>query len=464
MNVGRRSRQTYDNSLRTRSPIPVPELTVQLEPLGDLPPRVKISSLPSKTTSFSSRVGSPGTRSIPTSSTRTTSRVTAQQHQPTYRIASPEVRIENKTQVVTIPPLPKQVMNKSTSCKPLTHNKGINCKVSTKTAECQTDDYLERKLVIPIPIPIYLPQPMYMYNLPTPIPVPVPIPIPVPVFVPTTRNSANGILKEIKKIQEKMPTDPYEAELLMMAEMVAGDKKREETDSDSDNDVANDIEYNDAIENNSSFNEDLVQMAFKMAGNDFDDPPVDLENEMTANTISQNTHPYGEDLDPQSLHHHQLLLLQQQREAAAAAAALQANRNRKRMNPQKPNNNNSNNRNATPNKRIKREMEVMPQQEIPREPAEKPDANMCLKFTFGVNAWKQWVATKNADLEKSSIRRKPFKSEILQLTADELNYSLCLFVKEVRKPNGSEYAPDTIYYLVLGMFFKTHFIFLQILN
>jgi hypothetical protein len=112
----------------------------------------------------------------------------------------------------------------------------------------------------------------------------------------------------------------------------------------------------------------------------------------------------------------------------------------------------TNNRNNTSNKRIKREMEVMPTQEIPREPAEKPDANMCLKYTFGVNAWKQWVATKNADLEKSSMRRKPFKSEILQLTADELNYSLCLFVKEVRKPNGSEYAPDTIYYLVLGEF------------
>ncbi|KAI8437734.1 hypothetical protein MSG28_011968 [Choristoneura fumiferana] len=103
------------------------------------------------------------------------------------------------------------------------------------------------------------------------------------------------------------------------------------------------------------------------------------------------------------------------------------------------------------------------QPEPPREPAEKPDANimlnytsiltsLLLQYTFGVNAWKQWVMTKNAEIEKSSIRRKPFKSEILQLTADELNFSLCLFVKEVRKPNGSEYAPDTIYYLVLGKF------------
>ena len=60
---------------------------------------------------------------------------------------------------------------------------------------------------------------------------------------------------------------------------------------------------------------------------------------------------------------------------------------------------------------------------------------------------------KNAELEKAATNNrklKLFKPEILQLTADELNYSLCLFVKEVRKPNGSEYAPDTIYYLCLG--------------
>lgn len=351
-------------------------------------------------------------------------------------------------------------------CKSITLNKAINCVPSTADAECQTEDWLEQRIIVPIPIAVYVPQPMMMYSMPTPVgkrlklsvvksgikffyflsAVPFVLPVPVPVFVPTTRNSASGIMKEIKKIQEKMPTDPYEAELLMMAEMVAGDKKREETDSDSDEN--NDIEYPDGIDNNASFNEDLVQMAFKMAGNDFDDPPVDLENEMTANTISQTSNAFGDDMDPHSLQHHQLLLLQQQRDAAAA---MQSNRGRKRI--QQPPPKQAITRSSAPNKRIKREMEVM-QPEIPREPAEKPDANMCLKYTFGVNAWKQWVATKNADFEKSSIRRKPIKSEILQLTADELNYSLCMFVKEVRKPNGSEYAPDTIYYLVLGRFCK----------
>ena len=38
----------------------------------------------------------------------------------------------------------------------------------------------------------------------------------------------------LQRIQEKIPTDPFEAELLMMAEMVAGEKKGDNSDSESD--------------------------------------------------------------------------------------------------------------------------------------------------------------------------------------------------------------------------------------
>lgn len=41
-------------------------------------------------------------------------------------------------------------------------------------------------------------------------------------------------MKEINKIHDKMPTDPFEAELLMMAEMVAGDKKKDQSDSETE--------------------------------------------------------------------------------------------------------------------------------------------------------------------------------------------------------------------------------------
>ena len=76
------------------------------------------------------------------------------------------------------------------------------------------------------------------------------------------------------------------------------------------------------------------------------------------------------------------------------------------------------------------------------------------QFTYGVNAWRHWVVGKNAELEKARSQGKyikPFETDILKLRADELNYTLCMFVKEVKKPNGEPYASDSIFYLTLGI-------------
>lgn len=81
------------------------------------------------------------------------------------------------------------------------------------------------------------------------------------------------------------------------------------------------------------------------------------------------------------------------------------------------------------------------------------DVGIFFQYKFGVNAWKNWVIKKNQQLEQASQayrKLKLFKTDILQLSADELNYSLCLFVKEVRNPAGGEYSADSIYYLCLG--------------
>ena len=74
---------------------------------------------------------------------------------------------------------------------------------------------------------------------------------------------------------------------------------------------------------------------------------------------------------------------------------------------------------------------------------------------------RHWVVGKNAELEKARAQgkyMKPFETDILKLRADELNYTLCMFVKEVRKPNGEPYASDSILYLTLGIQgeFKKH--------
>jgi zinc finger MYM-type protein 2/3/4 len=435
-----RGRPSKTNDASTGSSInlsQLPELRVNLEPLPNLP---------TKRVRLTNRMVSTGTYAGLDMDDFAADSPPLPPPRPPPRELPP--KIELRTQVVHMPSMPAQVANAIVQVAPFMVDKEVLCKPDMVDKATQTDAYLQRKIVIPIPVPIYVPTPMHMFSLPLPVPVPLAVPVPVPVFIPTTRNAAPGIMKEIKKIQDKMPTDPFEAELLMMAEMVAGDAKKEDEHSDEEV-IETTNHYNDGIENNTSFNEDLVQMALKMASNDYEEPVVDLESAMHTSTINQS-----QMMDNSAYSHHQMMMMEQQQPQ-------RGQRGRKRQVPAAApppvvQNQRANNRGGAgmvaANKRQKRE-EVYDTslQDTNREPTEKPDANMCLKYTFGVNAWKQWVMTKNADLEKSTIRRKPFKSEILQLTADELNFSLCLFVKEVRKPNGSEYAPDTIYYLVLGI-------------
>ncbi|XP_046865153.1 zinc finger MYM-type protein 4 isoform X2 [Drosophila willistoni] len=373
-----------------------------------------------------------------------------------------------ETKIITVPPYPKAVRNVNISCKPMTVNQGEQCQPTMRDCVTQTDKDYSNKVLIPVPVPIFVPQPMYMYSAPFPVPVPIPLPIPVPIFIPTTRNTSQGILKEIKKIQDKMPEDPLEAELLMMAEMVAEEKH--DSDSDSDNEIKPDpglvtLQYQNSLDavnqqqqhqqvvdvsatGHNPYGDDMLQIALKMATGDYDNhhqtTTVDLESTMTANTIS-NQSPMGHDsMSQMSVHH-----LDQQHHMLDAAQRSPRGRKRSAILESPVRNNRSPVKRQRPGDLDHSALQQQSQQA--QQPQEKPDAQMFLKYTFGVNAWKQWVMTKNADIEKSSMRRRPFKTELLQMTADELNYSLCLFVKEVRKPNGTEYAPDTIYYLVLGI-------------
>uniref|UniRef100_T1GGJ3 Uncharacterized protein n=1 Tax=Megaselia scalaris TaxID=36166 RepID=T1GGJ3_MEGSC len=339
--------------------------------------------------------------------------------------AATKETVSIKSKIVTVPPIPKIVRNVQTMCKPATKSVAIDNTVECLDAQNQTEKDFSAKCLLPVPVPIYLPTPMHMYATPFPVPIPIPIPIPVPIFIPTTRNSAAGIMKEISKIQDKMPADPFEAELLMMAEMVADDKRQEESESDSEDTKPVLPSYSSTVNNSldtNNFGDDVLQMALKMATSDYDEHPtssVDLESAMHPR---KKRPPISTPITPQQIR-----------------TPIRAPAKRMRREP------------MSPNESEHQPQVLQQQQQQPQQPLEKPDANMCLKYTFGVNAWKQWVVTKNADMEKSSVRRRPFKTELLQMTADELNYSLCLFVKEVRKPNGTEYAPDTIYYLVLGI-------------
>lgn len=111
--------------------------------------------------------------------------------------SSPNSRVLQK--IIFQPRNPPEIKNKATMCKPSTHTKGIMFKPNTKTKDVQTEQFkMQESLLVPIPVPIYVPVPMMMYSMPVPIAVPFPMPVPVPIFIPTSRNSAEGIRKELE--------------------------------------------------------------------------------------------------------------------------------------------------------------------------------------------------------------------------------------------------------------------------
>ena len=93
-----------------------------------------------------------------------------------------------------------EMKNKATMAKPFMHTKGVSCRPHPCHKSTQTEGP-SLPVIVPVAVPFYMPVPTVMYQRPYPVPVPFPIPIPVPIFIPTTRNSARGIMKQIKKIR-----------------------------------------------------------------------------------------------------------------------------------------------------------------------------------------------------------------------------------------------------------------------
>ncbi|CAG0926083.1 unnamed protein product, partial [Notodromas monacha] len=105
-------------------------------------------------------------------------------------------------------------------------------------------------------------------------------------------------------------------------------------------------------------------------------------------------------------------------------------------------------------RKVARETTEYVTQALPVPPEARSDADWCLKYTFGLRAWKMFVNQTNAALKKQLAARPDskvifLKSELLECTLPELCYGLSKFVSEVKKTDGSRYSPDLVYYLCL---------------
>ncbi|XP_072329225.1 transcriptional regulator QRICH1-like [Scyliorhinus torazame] len=98
--------------------------------------------------------------------------------------------------------------------------------------------------------------------------------------------------------------------------------------------------------------------------------------------------------------------------------------------------------------------------EVESQPPPPPEVLLpnTLKPEDGLGVWKSWAETKNAEFEKDSEnrpapigRRQPlrFQEDLLSSAVAELNYGLCLMLKEARNSEGEAYSPDMVYYVCL---------------
>uniref|UniRef100_A0A8C1CNV0 Zinc finger MYM-type containing 2 n=1 Tax=Cyprinus carpio carpio TaxID=630221 RepID=A0A8C1CNV0_CYPCA len=117
----------------------------------------------------------------------------------------------------------KDVKNKAVLCKPLTMTKATYCKPHMQSKLLQTG---KEYVPVPVPVPVYVPVPMNLYAQATPTPIAIPVPVPVPVFLPTTLQNAEQIVKTISELKTKVPSDPLEADLIAMAEVIAQEDEK----------------------------------------------------------------------------------------------------------------------------------------------------------------------------------------------------------------------------------------------
>ncbi|XP_060090807.1 zinc finger MYM-type protein 2 isoform X3 [Heteronotia binoei] len=310
------------------------------------------------------------------------------------------------------PPSPtpnKEMKNKAVLCKPLTMTKATYCKPHMQTKSCQTDDDWEKEYVpVPVPVPVYVPVPMHMYSQNVPVATTVPVPVPVPVFLPTTLDSNEKILEAIEALKNKIPSPTEETKdsPVASAEEMPGK-----------DDVAEAIEIRSVITEAELLNSEAETQS-SLPDIPYE-PDLDIEVDFPRAT---------EELDTES----EFLLLPVFGEEYE----------------EQP-------RPRTKKKGAKRK--AVSECHSQDDSSENSECSFPFKYAYGVNAWKHWVKTRNLDEdlpvldELKSTKAVKLKEDIVSHTPTELNFGLAHFVNEIRRPNGENYAPDSIYYLCLGI-------------
>ncbi|KAM9108701.1 zinc finger MYM-type protein 4 isoform 1-T1 [Megaptera novaeangliae] len=377
---------------------------------------------------------------------------------------------------------PRLLKNKALLCKPITQTKATSCKPHTQNKECQTEDTPTQPqvIVVPVPVPVFVPIPLHLYTQYAPVPFGIPVPMPVPMLIPSSMDNEDKVTESIEDIKEKLPSHPFEADLLEMAEMIAEDEEKEKTlsqggsqtseqelfldtkifEKDQGSTYSGDLE-SEAVSTPHSWEEELNHYALK--SNTVQEADLEVKQFSKGETEQDLEADFpSESFDPLN-----------------KGQGIQArSRTRRRHRDGFP----------QPRRRGRKKsiVSVEPRSLIQGAFQGCSVSGMTLKYMYGVNAWKNWVQWKNAKEEQGDlkcgvehassspcsdplgsaqdhalsqessepgcrVRSIKLKEDILSCTFAELSLGLCQFIQEVRRPNGEKYDPDSILYLCLGI-------------
>uniref|UniRef100_UPI0037E7DC43 zinc finger MYM-type protein 2 n=1 Tax=Semicossyphus pulcher TaxID=241346 RepID=UPI0037E7DC43 len=347
--------------------------------------------------------------------------------------------------------LMRDVKNKAVLCKPLTLTKATYCKphMQSKLLQTDVDDGVKREYIpVPIPVPVFIPVPMSMYAQVTPTPVSMPVPVPVPVFLPTTLQGAEQIVQAINELKNKVPSDPLEADLISMAEVIAEDQKpdvklvtvkservkEEPSSSSSSVEEKEEKKEKEKEEKEKEEKEEKKEEEEEEEEEDKYEPDLDLEADFPQ---ASDPVPVLEGMDEDMGFSLPPVLAEEKEEPEESVPRPQPRRQG--------------------NKRQAVEETSDPASSSSSHPAGKPSEgrSLPLKARYGIHAWKRWAlsASDQSNDTKVKGRSKPArsKSNLLSLSSEELNVALSRFVREVCRPSGERYSPDSILYLCLGI-------------
>ncbi|KAM6912784.1 zinc finger MYM-type protein 4-like [Xenentodon cancila] len=269
---------------------------------------------------------------------------------------------------------------------------------------------------VPVPVPVFIPVPMSMYSQHTPVPMVMTMPVPVPVVVPPQT-------KDMK-------------DAAVQSEMFVADKETQENQSVSSTD-----------QSSSSFNEDMKPDAAAPPTHEDERTLKAVQDDLLLNICSvKSRKPDDTELDNKPEMSNPPATSAKDQPPSSPVMDLETDFPPESLDQKL----------FVPQRGVKRPREGSSGRKrgrrrtvsIERSALKTPVASK-LNHLYGVKAWKSWVQQCNKQPQESS--RVDFKEDILECNSAELSFALSHFIREVRRPNGETYSPDSIFYLCLGI-------------